>query len=230
MKKVIHSIFIALIKVQRKYNVFILNKQPETGENVIYAVNHSCKDDFPITCEVAGRHTYVLVGKQHLRLIDRICFRLNGVIYVDRKNRQSKSEAGKRIRKYLRKGGNICIFPEGTWNLTPSKPMLRLYWGVIEIARETGIPIIPLVLEYRGHNCYAKWGGIVCVTPEDDKLDKIHELSDKMATLKWDIWEMLPIASRENIKEDEWIQEVEKRLAEYPYFDYEYEKSCMLEV
>ncbi len=230
MKKVIHFIFIALIRLQRKYNVYILNKQPQIEKNVIYAVNHFCKDDFPITCEVAGRHTYVLVGKQHLRLLDKICFRLNGVIYVDRKDNQSKSMARKRIKKYLQKGCNICIFPEGTWNLTPSKPMLPLYWGLVEIARETGIPIIPLVLEYREHNCYAKWGEPVRVALEDDKQDKIYELSDKMATLKWDIWQMFPMALRENIKEDEWVQEIEKRLAEYPHFDYEYERGCVLEV
>lgn len=230
MKEVVHFILIALIKLQRKYNVYILNKQPQTEKNVIYAVNHSCKEDFPITCEVAGRHTYVLVGKQHLRMIDRICFRLNGVIYVDRKDKQSKNIAGKRIRKYLRKGCNICIFPEGTWNLTPSKLLLPLYWGIIEIARETGIPIIPLVLEYRERNCYVKWGEIFCVAPEDDKQDKINELSDKMASLKWDIWEIFPVVSRKNIKENEWMQEIKKRLAEYPYFDYEYERSCVLEV
>lgn len=160
MKKIVHAFLIWLIKSQRKYNIHILNKQPETGGNVIYAVNHFCKEDFPITCEVAGKHAYVLAGKQHLRLVDRVCFRLNGVIYVDRKDKQSKIKAGKRIRRYLLKGHNICIFPEGTWNLTPSKPILPLYWGLIDIAREINVPIIPLVLEYREHDCYAKWGGL----------------------------------------------------------------------
>lgn len=73
-------------------------------------------------------------------------------------------------------------------------------------------------------------GGLVRVAFEDDKQDKINELSDKMATLKWDIWELFPVMPRRNINADEWEQEIRKRLGEYPYFDYEYEKSCVLKV
>lgn len=229
-KKILHFCMIWLVKLQRRYKIHILNKQPETNVNVIYAVNHSCMDDFPLTCEVVGRHTYVLVGKQRLRLTDRMCFRLNGVIYVDRKDKRSRMKAGKSIRKYLLKGNNMCIYPEGTWNLTPSKPMLPLYWGLIDIAKETGIPIIPLVLEYKGFDCYAKWGEPVYVDLADNKQGKINELSDKMATLKWDIWEMFPKVSRVDIDENEWNKEIERRLMEYPCLDYEYEKSCVLKV
>ena len=33
----------------------------------------------------------------------------------------------------LNNGANLIMFPEDTWNLTPSKPMLSLYWGIIDI-------------------------------------------------------------------------------------------------
>lgn len=120
------------------------------------------------------------------------------------------------------------MFPEGTWNLSPSKPMLPLYWGIIDIAKKTGCPIVPIVLEYRGNVCYAKWGRTIYVTGRDSKQDKIKEISDILATMKWEIWELFPIVSRRKICEDEWEQEVRRRLAEYPKLDYEYEKSCVL--
>lgn len=89
---------------------------------------------------------------------------------------------------YITDGQNICVFPEGTWNLTPSKPMLPLYWGIIDIARTTGRPIIPVVLEYRAFDCYVKWGAPIYVSSKDNKQSKIDELSDEMAALRWEIW------------------------------------------
>lgn len=212
-----------------KWKIHSLNEKPQL-ENAIYAINHSCRYDVPIAIKVIDKHTYVLVGKQRLRLIDKMCFRLNGVIYVDRKDKASRKAAGKAIVKYLLKGKNVCIFPEGTWNLSPSRLLLPLYWGGIEIAREANVPIIPLVLEYRGYDIYVKWGAPIYVGMEDNKQDKINELSDSLATLKWDIWEMFPMLSRRDVNSEEWKQEVCRRLAEYPQLDYEYEKSCVLRI
>lgn len=90
-----------------------------------------------------------------------------------------------------------------------------------------GRPIVPIVLEYRGHDCYARRGSTIYVTNTDNKQDKIEELSDIMATMKWEIWELFPVISRVEICEEEWEQEVQRRLAEYPRLNYEYEQSCM---
>ena len=79
-----------------------------------------------------------------------------------------------------------------------------------------GRPIVPIVLEYRGHDCYARRGSTIYVTDTDNKQDKIEE-----------IWELFPVISRVEICEEEWEQEVQRRLAEYPRLNYEYEQSCM---
>lgn len=66
----------------------------------------------------------------------------------------------------------------------------------------------------------------------DDEMDKkkgIERLTDALATLKWEIWEQFAIASREDILPDEWEQESERRIREYPKLNYEYEKSCVLD-
>lgn len=72
-------------------------------------------------------------------------------------------------------------------------------------------------------------GGSLYVTSGEDKQDKIEQLSEVMATLKWDIWEQLPISHREAVDVYEWEWEKQRRLAEYPQLDYEYEKSVILE-
>lgn len=225
--KFIHPALLAVMKSQRKHQLHIVTSKPLYAGNVIYAVNHSCRYDVPITCEVIRRHSYILVGKQSLKLMDRICFWLNGVIWVDRMDKRSKQNATCKMIQLLKCGENICMYPEGTWNLTPSKPMLPLYWGIIDLAKEAKVPIQPLVLEYRGGDCYVSFGELFHVKEEDAKEEKIKELADTFAMLKWNIWEQFPVIHRTDNMLEEWEQEVKRRIAEYPKLNAEYEKKCI---
>lgn len=225
--KMIHPLLLRLMKMQNQHELHIINEVPELKGNAIFAVNHSCRWDMPIVSQLINRHTYVLVGKQRLDIMSRCAFYLNGVVYVDRKDKKSKSNAANVMLELLRKGENLCMYPEGTWNLTPSKPTLPLYWGIIDIARKAKVPILPVVLEYKGIDCYVKFGTPIYVGEKDSKQDKINVLADSMATMKWDIWEMFPRVSRADIDEEEWNREVQKRIMEYSPLDYEYEKSCV---
>lgn len=221
----------AIMKMQRKsrkQDLYILNENMVCKENnALYVVNHSCRHDFPISSEVIGHRVSVLVGKQRLDLIDRICFWLNGVIWVDRQSVDHKRKASLKMLRILRSGESICMYPEGTWNLEPSKPLLPMYWGCIEIAKQTEVPIIPLVLEFKENDVYAKFGEPVYVKPQDEKADKFEELKEKMATLKWEIWEQFPVVSRAEIDMAEWEREKKARITAYPKLDYEYETKCV---
>lgn len=230
IRKAIHPALLRLMKQQRRHELHMLNPHPQVVGNAVYAINHSCRYDMPYAAEAIRRHTYVLVGRQRLNVVDRIALFLNGAIYVDRKSRPDKTIAKNKMKELVLHGKNLCIFPEGTWNLTPSKPMLPLYWGIIDIARETKRPIIPLILEYEKEDCYIKWGEPLYVTETDTKQKKIEQLSDEMASLKWDIWEMLPSLLREELDGTEWEKEKCRRLAECPKADYEYERSVILKV
>ena len=210
---------------QRNQTLHILNEHPKYAEkNAIYVVNHSCRYDFPIAGEVINTHTCVLAGKQKLYLLDYLAFLLNGVVWVNRESSKSKKVAFQKMLSCLKNGFNMCVFPEATWNLTPSKPMLPMYWGVIDLAKQSGSPIIPIILEFRENVCYAKFGKLIYCSPEDEKMDKFIKLEDTLATLKWEIWELFPIVKREDINMDEWNIEVKNRLSEYPIMNYENEK------
>lgn len=225
--KLIHPILIFLMKTQRQHQLHILMPKPVYSENVIYAVNHSCRYDVPIVGEVVGRHTYLLVGKQRLEFIDRICFLLNGVVWVDRLDKKSKQKAYHKMLSLLKQGENVCIFPEGTWNLSPSKPMLPLHWGVISLAKETQCPIQPLVLEYKKNECWVNFAPLFLIKKEDIKEIKIKELEDIFARLKWEIWERFPIQHRDESMDLEWKNEIARRIAEYPKLNQEYESRCI---
>lgn len=223
--RIIYKIIKPIFRLLRKHALVFVNSATKISGNAIYAVNHSNRYDIPYTCELLSKQSYVLVGKQPLEPIDRLAFILNGAVWVDRKSRKDKNISVAKMIKLLCDGANLVIFPEGTWNLTPSKPMLPLYWGVIDIAKFSCKPIIPMVLEYTDKKCYVAFGESMTIYPNDDKGDKISELNDQFSTLKWTIWEKFPDTGCNTL--DEWNAEVKKRLSEYPKLDYKYETSVI---
>lgn len=62
-----------------------------------------------------------------MRLSDRLGYILKGTIWVDRKNGESKAIAYNHMKKILEQESSLTIFPEATWNLEPSLPMLSMY-------------------------------------------------------------------------------------------------------
>ena len=187
IRKALHPLLLKAVKGRIYFPVKILNSMPKVEGNKIIAINHSCVLDAPVSSDVIKEHFYFLVGKQSLELIDRIFFFLNGVVYVDRKSKKNKKKSLQKMLKILRGGKSLLMCPEGTWNLTPSKPMLPLNWGIIDLAKQTGVPIIPLILEYHPDCCYAKYGEPIYINEEM----------------------------------------VQKRVAEYPKFNFEYEMSVV---
>lgn len=232
IKNCIHPLLLLIMKFQRilrKQKIYIINNRPNLDEkSALYVANHSCRYDIPFACEIIGHRSNVLVGKQNLEFVDRLCFVLNGVIWVDRHSSIDKKKASKKMRELLLKDESVLMFPEGTWNLEPSKPMLPMYWGCIDIARYANVPIVPFVLEYKGIDCYVKFGVPIYVKETDERAIKFEELSETMATLKWEIWEEFPTAKREEVDLFEWDREKVARIEAYPKLDYEYEMSCVL--
>lgn len=222
-----HKVLKRIIQTQRKHKFVFLNNHPDIQTNCIYAVNHSCKWDLQYVMELVPGCCTLLVGKQRLNLIDQLVIILNGVVWVDRKDKSSKAASKEKMYAALKKRKSVCMFPEGTWNLRPSLLALPLYWGIVDVAKKSRVPIVPVCFEYVGRDCYVKYGEAFAVGEEEDKAEVIKHLRDVFATLKWDIWEHFPIVHRDTISDDEWNKEVQRRLLEYTKLDYEYEMSCI---
>ena len=79
----------------------ILSEMPLEKGGTIYMANHSCRWDVPVAVDLLKRHTYVLAGKQSLQFMDWFGFEINGTVWVDRKNRNSRSFAYKRMKKLI---------------------------------------------------------------------------------------------------------------------------------
>ena len=196
----------------------------------IYAVNHFCFADTPLMGRIAPKRSYILLGKQRLGFSDWLYFILNGVIFVDRKDKADMAASKQAMSAYLDKGRSIVMFPEGTWNLTENQLMLPMKWGIIiDIAKETGAQVVPVVLEYdREHKkCFVRFGDPMTFAPEDSKADAISTLRGTMATMRWEFMEHKGTFSRAEMDVDAERRALRYSIEEYPPIDWEYESSCI---
>ncbi len=70
--------------------------------------------------------------------------RMAGDVSVDRGSPSSRAESYGRMRRWLRRGASIMIFPEGTRSRT--EELLPFRNGAFRLALETGRPVLPLAV------------------------------------------------------------------------------------
>lgn len=219
----IHLFLCWLLKVKSKvcgltYEIIDHKFSGYSNETVVYAVTHIGKYDFEMITEALPIVSYVFAGDWEMAYgtVDDYFLRANGVIYVDTEDKEDRVNSARLMVKTLKEGMSIMIFPEGIWNLSETLPMQKIYGGAIQTAQEAGVPIVPIAIEQRGKHFYINVGGKMDVT----KLDKeagVQKLRDTLATLKWEIWERLPMERRIDVPENWYEEFISERLAECPY-------------
>lgn len=108
-------------------------------------------------------------------------------------------------------------FPEGTWNLSDHLPMLPCYWGIVQVAQNSGAVVVPVAAEQYGKRFVVNIGEAIHMERfGEDWLSAIATLRDAMAALKWEIWESQPQMSRREVRGDEWKRFIAARLKEWP--------------
>ena len=230
MRKKLYPFLMLLTRTKVNYQVEVINNsKPLSDKPVIYAANHSAFQDIPIALQAIGKHSYTLVGKQNLGILDRIFFALIGVICVDRRDRKSRGTSKEAIIEYLKKGRSILWFPEATWNLSANLLMLPMRWGIIEAAHQAEAQIIPMALDYDRTKmvCRVKFGLPISGKELTDKEEGIQMLRDALATLRWELMCDSVVLSRRQTDITELRKEVENAIDEYPPIDWKYEVSCI---
>lgn len=157
----------------------------------IYAANHTNVHDVPTICKAIEDHVYIIAGDEVRNDFNGLMFNLNGVDWVSRGNEKSRFLAKEATIRRTINELMYMYLPEGTWNMTESDPMLPFNWGIIDAAQKSGLPIVPVVLEYTEEVCYVKIAKPIYVSIFDDKLEAIDKLRYKMSTMRWYVWETL---------------------------------------
>lgn len=246
-RKKLHPILLSIMKFDRKF----INKQTlsiikderiETNAPVIYAITHIGMYDYQIVSEAIKKHQYPFAGDPETmyRSGDGFVLALNGIVYCDTESKVDRKIAKETAKEVLNRNTDLLIYPEGVWNITPNLLSLPLFPGVIDIAMETGADIVPVAVEQYSKDFYVNIGKNIKVTPNsntkyqktsNDYIDqKKEELRTSLATLKWEIFEKIPVQKRENLKsyEEEYENFVNTRLNEWinpktkePYYNEE---------
>lgn len=215
LKEPTNKIAAALTRAMTNKNVgWVVEGQENIPDGtIILAHTHQgILDNFVWIPEVK-QHCLLLHGQEVNKFL--ILVQLNtGLVFVKKEDKVNNHNAKLDMIKLLLEGHSISYFPEGTWNLSPNKLHLPLSFGVIDIAKKTGVPIIPVAHEYTYDTSkeketitkiYSKFGKPIYVNINDNLLDKLHEYEEAISTLKYELIEAKGINQRSDITNYEYI-------------------------
>lgn len=115
------------------------------GENYIVVCNHNSLMDVPVSSPAlpGGNKTIAKIEFTRVPLFG-ILYKMGSVL-VDRKSEKSRKESFGKMKQVLEMGLHMCIYPEGTRNLTP-EPLKAFHDGAFRLAADTGKQILPALI------------------------------------------------------------------------------------
>ncbi len=220
LRKKIHCLVSMILKIDQllsKEKIVILNDKHNTESNRsrIYACTHIGGNDIQRTFQVIKEPAYLMLGDPGIlyKMIIYQGLRMNGVIPLETPDKKDRKIAYNRAIELLENGGNLLIYPEGAWNVTPNLVVMKLFNGTVRMAKETNSEIIPIAIEQYNETFYFNIGENYTI--DKDTLKSVEELRDdlreKLATLKWEIMEREPFLKRKDIPEN-YLQEFQEKI------------------
>ena len=238
-RKLNESIIQSALERYQKYNIRTDGLENIPDGPVIYACNHQSFNDIINIIGATKKHAVILNNK-HVNILLKIALEINGVVFIVRDDEKSNFDAKNEMMRLLLNGISLFVFPEATWNMTPSKPLLPMKWGIIDMAMKTRVPIIPVVQEYmydenivdgKEHitEVRIKYGSPIYVSHEDSHAEKLEEYKESMSTLLWSLWSEKGLFYRENINNRHYVSicNAKVRKIESTGNKYEDEENCI---
>ena len=205
LRKRIHFLVDMILKIDQilsKEKIIVISDKHNTNNSKprIYACTHIGGNDIQRTFQVIKEPAYLMLGDPGILYKMPIYqgLRMNGVIPLETTDREDRKIAYDRSIELLNKGGNLLIYPEGAWNVTPNLVVMKIFNGTVRIAKETGAEIIPIGVEQYDNYFYFNIGENYIIPQNTTKsvAELRDDLRDKLATLKWDIMEKQPKLNR----------------------------------
>ena len=211
LRKRIHFLISFILKIDQllsREKIVVLNDihTSNTKKPKIYACTHIGGNDIQRTFQVIKKPAYLMLGDPGI-LYKKLIYqglKMNGVIPLETKDREDRKIAYNRSIELLKKGGNLLIYPEGAWNVTPNLVVMKLFTGTVRLAQETGSEIIPIAVEQYGQKFYFNIGDNYEIAADDSRSPQelTDDLRDKLATLKWELMLVQPKLKREEIPDN----------------------------
>lgn len=179
-----------------------LNKK----EAYIFAANHSFDEDILSLLQSIDRSVYLLQGGTHQMEHSPISYAgwVNGMVYVNRMDNESRKASVDKMKRILRNGSSVLLFPEGGYNNTENQMITPLFSSPYILSKDLGVKVVPIVSfnDIGSDEIFIRAG-----EPMDlsiyDKAEALALLRDKMATLCYGIMEdHITLVSRETLGQD----------------------------
>ncbi len=115
------------------------------GERYIITCNHNSLMDVPVaTPFIPGANKTIAKAEMAKIPLFGLIYK-RGAVLVDRKDKKSRQDSFKKMKKVLALGMHMCIYPEGTRNKT-DLPLKEFHDGAFRLAIETSTSIIPALI------------------------------------------------------------------------------------
>lgn len=227
IRRFIHPVLRKLLQIKSffcglTYEFISEEKGNVKDKTVIYAISHIGKYDYEMMCEACNMFGYVFAGDWELMYatIDDYFMRAIGVLWVDTSDKEDRKNSFKWMTKALKQGVPMIIFPEGIWNLTENLPMMKIFPGAVQAAKECNVPIVPISVEQKDKHFVFNVGEELDFG-NIEETEAIQILRDTLASLKWEIWERFPQEKRKDIPEDYYEDFLKERFDEFKVFNME---------
>ncbi|MGN0426305.1 MAG: lysophospholipid acyltransferase family protein [Agathobacter sp.] len=220
IRKTINRPWRGLVKCFTKRKIIIEN-YPKLDKNkaYIFAANHSFDEDATSIISAIDRNAYLLQGSTHQMEHNPMFYAayLNGMIYVDRLDKQSRKAAVSKMERVLKAGNSVILFPEGGYNNTENQLIMPLFSSPYILSKEMQIEVVPIIAfcKEETREIFIRAGepmnlGIY------EKEEALDHLRDVMSTIEYNIIEehVAPV-KRSELKTDCYRDFLEQRKAVY---------------
>lgn len=220
IRKYIHRL-LRYILIDSTKGEIVLETYPklEEDEAYIFASTHYHCEDIISNLAILDRNAYALMGTTDQIDHNILMYGawLNGFIYVDRWDNESRKSAIPKMERVLGAGNSVLIWPEGSLNNTENLLIQKLFGGPYYLAKSTGKKVVPIsnYLQPETNTIYIRVGEPLDLSKYDKK-EALDILRDAMATMMFEqIKEHSIPIERSKLTGDHHMSHLETRRQEY---------------
>ena len=186
----------------------------------IFVSAHQFCEDIIANLATIGQNVYALLGTtdqiDHNSKIYAAW--LNGFVYVDRLDKESRQSSVAKMERILNAGTSVLIFAEGGFNNTENLLCNRLFASPYILARDTGAQVVPIApfYEFGSRDIFMNVGDPIDLAAYEDKNMALEILRDTLATMVYENFEKhASRLKRSELGPDPRLAYMEQRRLEY---------------
>ena len=182
-------------KIIAKYGIdktVILERYPDLDKDTpyIFVSTHSFVDDIMSTISQLDRNAYILIGTTEQVDNNPLMYAgwLNGMIYVNRADKQNRHDAVDKMERVLNAGTSVLIFPEGGYNHSENSTCQKIFASPYYLALRTGCKVVPIASfnEFGSKDVYISFGNPIELQEGENKRDFLRRVRNEMGAMQFE--------------------------------------------